>query len=91
MVQACLRLRYDILVNKYELAQNIDADPAELTELASDKDSVIRCAVASNPSMDCACTILTPHKALELLLLDLEVHDEMITTLLKRNKKSGQA
>ena len=69
-------------MDKFSTASDPNADPIELIKLASDKDWVIRTYVASNPS--------APREALEMLLLDLKIHDKVIKALLERNKKSGQ-
>ena len=61
------------------VASNSSTPLETLIKLASDKYLNVRCAVAANPS--------TPREALEILLLDLEIHDSVITSLLKRNKK----
>ena len=64
------------------VARNPSAPREALIKLAFDKDWVIRTYVASNPS--------APREALEMLLLDLKIHDKVISALLERNKKSGQ-
>ena len=71
----------DWVVRTY-VASNPSTPPKALIKLASDKDWVIRTYVASNPS--------APREALEMLLLDLKIHDKVISALLERNKKSEQ-
>jgi hypothetical protein len=61
------------------VASNSSTPLETLTELAFDQSWNVRSNVAANPS--------APRKALEILLLDLEMHDSVITSLLKRNKK----
>jgi hypothetical protein len=78
------------MMNKLELAQGLcnaqstdpNTDPAKLTELASDKDWHVRYNVASNPS--------APREGLEILLLDPEIYDRMIDTLINRKIKNDE-
>ena len=68
---------------RYYVAHNPSTSPKVLIKLACDNDWNVRCGVAQNPS--------TSREALEILLLDPEIHNEVINVLLERNKKSGQA
>jgi hypothetical protein len=60
------------------VASSASTSPEILMKLASDKYWGVRCCVAKNPS--------TPREVLEAMLLDAEMHDHVIQSLLRRNK-----
>jgi hypothetical protein len=68
---------------RYKVATNHSVPVEVLTKLAFDEDCYVQAAAINNEKV-----ILSRH-VLEILLLDTELHDEVIEILIKKNKNNA--